>query len=108
MAQDHWLHGFNYNIEEWDADGLHCETLAICRQLAYARGCRREARRQVHDPQPHPAAHLNGQPSAEGTAAIAKTCSGRLDALRTAFGTKLTVCSVLLFVAGSQGNLGRF
>jgi len=26
----------------------------------------------------------------------------------TAFGTKLTVCSVLLFAAGSQGNLGRF
>jgi len=37
MAEDHWLHGFNYNVEAWDADGLHYETLAICRQLAYAR-----------------------------------------------------------------------
>jgi hypothetical protein len=37
MAQDYWLHGFNYNVEEWDAEGLHYETLAICRQLAYAR-----------------------------------------------------------------------
>jgi hypothetical protein len=37
MAQDHWLHGFNYNVEEWDAEGLHYETLAICRQLAFAR-----------------------------------------------------------------------
>jgi hypothetical protein len=37
MAQDHWLHGFNYNVEEWDADGLHYETLAICGQLAHAR-----------------------------------------------------------------------
>ncbi len=37
MTQDHRLHGFNYNVEAWDADGLHYETLAICRQLAYAR-----------------------------------------------------------------------
>ena len=34
---DHWLHGFNDNVEEWDADGLHYETLAICRQPAHAR-----------------------------------------------------------------------
>src|SRR5215813_13175491 len=20
---EHWLHGFNYNVEEWDADGQH-------------------------------------------------------------------------------------
>ena len=31
MPQGHWLHGFNYNVEEWDAEGLHYETLAICR-----------------------------------------------------------------------------
>ena len=37
MAQDHWLHGFNYNVEAWDAAGLHYETLAICRQPACAR-----------------------------------------------------------------------
>jgi hypothetical protein len=37
MAQDHWPQGFNHNVEEWDADGLHYETLAICRQLAHAR-----------------------------------------------------------------------
>ena len=37
MAQDHWLHGFNYNVEEWDADGRHYETIAICRILAVAR-----------------------------------------------------------------------
>jgi len=22
MARDHWLHGFNYNVEEWDARGV--------------------------------------------------------------------------------------
>jgi hypothetical protein len=38
MAQDHCLYGFNYNVEAWDAAGLHYETLAICRQFAYARG----------------------------------------------------------------------
>ncbi len=37
MPQDHWLPGFNFNIEEWDAEGLHYETLAICRTLALAR-----------------------------------------------------------------------
>jgi hypothetical protein len=37
MVQDHWLHGFNYNVEEWDERGEHYTTLAICRQLAYAR-----------------------------------------------------------------------
>jgi hypothetical protein len=32
MAQeDHWLPGFNFNVEEWDAKGQICETLAICR-----------------------------------------------------------------------------
>jgi hypothetical protein len=40
---DHSLHGFNYNVEEWDADGLHYETLAICRQLAFARAVFKEA-----------------------------------------------------------------
>jgi hypothetical protein len=38
MAQeDHWLPGFNFNVEEWDAEGLSYETLAICRTLALAR-----------------------------------------------------------------------
>jgi hypothetical protein len=32
-----WLPGFNFNVEEWDAKGLHYETLAICRSLAVAR-----------------------------------------------------------------------
>jgi hypothetical protein len=32
----HWLPGFNFNVEEWDAKGLHYETLAICRSLATA------------------------------------------------------------------------
>jgi hypothetical protein len=31
MPQDHWLPGFNFNVEEWDEKGLHYETLAICR-----------------------------------------------------------------------------
>jgi hypothetical protein len=35
--QDHWLPGFDFNVEEWDAEGLHYETLAICRSLALAR-----------------------------------------------------------------------
>jgi ATP/maltotriose-dependent transcriptional regulator MalT len=34
--QDHWLPGFNFNIEEW-FEGDHYETLAICRTLALAR-----------------------------------------------------------------------
>jgi hypothetical protein len=38
MAQeDHWLPGFNWNVEEWDAKGQTYETLAICRTLALAR-----------------------------------------------------------------------
>jgi hypothetical protein len=38
MAQeDHWLPGFNFNVEEWDAKELHYETLAIYRTLALAR-----------------------------------------------------------------------
>jgi hypothetical protein len=37
MPHDHWLPGFNFNVEEWDAKGLHYETLAICRTLALAR-----------------------------------------------------------------------
>jgi hypothetical protein len=31
---DHWLPGFNFNVEEWDAKGLHYETLASRRSLA--------------------------------------------------------------------------
>jgi hypothetical protein len=42
MAQDHWLHGFNYNVEEW-FEGDHYETLAICRHLAIARAAFKEA-----------------------------------------------------------------
>jgi hypothetical protein len=34
---DHWLPGLNFNVEEWDAAGLHYETLTICRTLALAR-----------------------------------------------------------------------
>jgi hypothetical protein len=33
---DHWLPGFNFNVEEWDAKGQSYETLAICRTLALA------------------------------------------------------------------------
>ena len=33
---DHWLHGFNYNVEEWFERDRY-ETLAICRNLAIAR-----------------------------------------------------------------------
>ena len=35
--ENHWLPGFNFNVEEWDAKGLHCKTLAVCRSLALAR-----------------------------------------------------------------------
>jgi len=34
---DHWLPGFNFNVEEWDAKGHNYETLAICRTLEVAR-----------------------------------------------------------------------
>jgi hypothetical protein len=37
MPLDHWLPGFNFNVEEWDAKGETYETLAICRSLALAR-----------------------------------------------------------------------
>ena len=38
MAQEnHWLPGFNFNVEEWDATGQTYETLAICRPLELAR-----------------------------------------------------------------------
>jgi hypothetical protein len=37
MPPDHWLPGFNFNVEEWDATGQTYETLAICRTLALAR-----------------------------------------------------------------------
>ncbi len=43
MAQHHWLHGFNFNVEEWDERGKHYSTLAICRTLAYARAAFKEA-----------------------------------------------------------------
>jgi hypothetical protein len=36
MPQDHWLPGFNFNVEEW-FEGDHYETLAICRSLELAR-----------------------------------------------------------------------
>jgi hypothetical protein len=39
-VQDHWLPGFNFNVEEWDAKGLTFETLAICRSPARARAWR--------------------------------------------------------------------
>jgi hypothetical protein len=35
--ENHWLPGFNFNVEEWDAKGQTYETLAICRTLAHAR-----------------------------------------------------------------------
>jgi hypothetical protein len=34
---NHWLPGFNFNVEEWDAQGQTYETLAICRSLALPR-----------------------------------------------------------------------
>jgi hypothetical protein len=37
MPEDHWLPGFNFNVEEWSATGLTYETLAICRTLELAR-----------------------------------------------------------------------
>jgi len=55
MPQDHWLPGFKFNVEEWDAKGQTYETLAICRTLALARAAfaavvAGEARQLVHDP----------------------------------------------------------
>jgi arylamine N-acetyltransferase len=34
--EDHWLPGFNFNVEEWFESDRY-ETLAICRTLALAR-----------------------------------------------------------------------
>jgi hypothetical protein len=36
--QDHWLPGFNFNVEEW-FEGDRYETLAVCRSLEPARAC---------------------------------------------------------------------
>jgi hypothetical protein len=35
--ENHWLPGFNFNVEERDAQGQTYETLAICRSLKLAR-----------------------------------------------------------------------
>ena len=43
MSQDHWLPGFNFNVEEWD-EGDQYETLAICRSLALASSASRRKR----------------------------------------------------------------
>jgi hypothetical protein len=34
--EDHWVPGFNFNVEEWDAEGQTYEMLAICRTGAFA------------------------------------------------------------------------
>ena len=46
--ENHWLPGFNFNVEEWDEKGLHYETLAICRKLALARTMFAAAPRKSH------------------------------------------------------------
>jgi hypothetical protein len=35
MAKDHWIDGFNFNVEQWDEHDRY-ETLAICRSMALA------------------------------------------------------------------------
>jgi hypothetical protein len=37
VYENHWLPGFNFNVEQWDSNGLTYETLAICRSLEMAR-----------------------------------------------------------------------
>jgi hypothetical protein len=49
MAQDHWLSGFNYNVEEWFED----LTTAHPRPRRVQGGGRGRAIRLFHDPQPH-------------------------------------------------------
>jgi hypothetical protein len=56
MPQDHWLPGFNFNVEEW-LEGDRYKTLAICHTLALARAAFTVAVEEkphwpVHDPQP--------------------------------------------------------
>jgi hypothetical protein len=56
MPVDHWLPGFNFNVEEWDAEEKTHETLAICRTLSTARAAfkvaiEKKPRRPVHDPE---------------------------------------------------------
>ena len=46
MRQDHWLPGFNFNVEEW-FEGDRYETLAICRSLELAPLL--STRRPLHD-----------------------------------------------------------
>ncbi len=48
---DHWLHSFNYNVEESDAEGPNCETLATCRQLAHARAAFKVAIEEKPEPE---------------------------------------------------------
>jgi hypothetical protein len=35
--ENHWLPGFNFNVEERNAEGLHYETMAICCSLELTR-----------------------------------------------------------------------
>jgi hypothetical protein len=42
--QDHWLPGFNFNVEEWTESDRY-ETLAICRTLVLARRSKSRSRR---------------------------------------------------------------
>jgi hypothetical protein len=37
MPEEHWLPGFAFNVEEWGAEGLNYQALAICHKLALAR-----------------------------------------------------------------------
>jgi len=73
--ENHWLPGFNFNVEEWDAKGQTYETLAICRTLAaayaaFAAGLRRETRRALLLPRRSPA--LCYRPRCNGSARLAQ------------------------------------
>jgi hypothetical protein len=50
---DHWLPGFNFNVEEWDPKGQNYETLAICRTAHHGpRRVRSRNKGGVHRPVP--------------------------------------------------------
>jgi hypothetical protein len=71
--QDHWLPGFNFNVEKWDATGQNYETLAICRwRRAFAAAIAEKTAGRFHDPEPHAggAATLGGRLVSGSSAAV--------------------------------------
>jgi len=91
--EDHWLPGFNFNVEEMGREGQH---LGDARDLPHARpgsrgvrGCDRgEARQPVHDPQPH----ARGEAAPGGGLVRTMRSIGSIITRRTSFRLREVFC----------------